>query len=185
MKAQIRIAEKADAQFVHDVYGYYVEHTNVTFTTENPSVEAYAEKIETALVRYPFYILETDGAPCGFAYAGQIRPHEAYQWTAEGTVYLSPDAPKRMGLGRMLYQRLLDTLQEQGIQTVFGVITATNEPSIRMHLSMGFEEVGRFKRMGNKNGEWLDVVWMQKTLSTLNANPDNPIPFYIWRKRNI
>jgi L-amino acid N-acyltransferase YncA len=177
MKTEIRIAAKADAQFVHDVYGYYVEHTNVTFTTENPPVKAYAEKIEHTLTRYPFYILKADGAACGFAYAGQIRPHEAYQWTAEGTVYLSPDAPKRTGLGRVLYQRLLDTLQEQGIQTVFGVITATNEPSLRMHLNMGFKEVGRFKRMGNKNGAWLDVVWMQKTLNVLEDNAAPPIPF--------
>ena len=177
MEMNIRTALKSDAQFVHDVYGYYVAHTNVTFTTENPLVEAYEEKIEHTLKRYPFYILEADGAACGFAYAGQIRPHEAYQWTAEGTVYLSPDAPKRMGLGRVLYQQLLDTLQAMGIQTVFGVITSTNEPSLRMHLRMGFEEVGRFKRMGNKSGAWLDVVWMQKTLNTLADEAAPPIPF--------
>ena len=177
MKTTIRMATKDDAQFVHDVYGYYAEHTNVTFTTVNPSVEAYEEKIAHTLERYPFYILEADGVLCGFAYAGQIRPHEAYQWTAEGTVYLSPDAPKRMGLGRVLYQKLLDTLQQQGIQTVFGVITATNEASLKMHLNMGFEEVGRFKRMGNKNGQWLDVVWMQKTLNILGDDAAPPIPY--------
>ncbi|HPJ02189.1 MAG TPA: N-acetyltransferase family protein [Candidatus Limiplasma sp.] len=177
MTTNIRVATEQDAQFVHDVYGYFVEHTNVTFTTENPSVEAYAEKIEHTLQRYPFLIMEANGIPCGFAYAGQIRPHEAYRWTAEGTIYLAPDAPKRRGLGRVLYQALLDILQRQGIQTVFGVITATNEPSLRMHLSMGFKEVGRFKRMGNKRGEWLDVVWMQKTLCTLDTNPLPPAPF--------
>ena len=177
MNTKIRIATKEDARFVHDVYGHYAEHTNVTFTTVNPPLEAYETKIETTLERYPFIMLEVDGTPCGFAYASQIRPHEAYQWTAEGTIYLSPDAPKRRGLGRLLYQKLLDILQEQGIQTVFGVITATNEPSIRMHLAMGFSEVGRFKRMGNKNGEWLDVVWMQKTLSVLRDNPAPPMPF--------
>ncbi len=177
MEIAIRKANRADAQFVHDVYGYYVEHTNVTFTTVNPSVEAYAEKIEHTLMRYPFFILEADGVACGFAYAGQIRPHEAYQWTAEGTVYLSPEAPKRRGLGRLLYQQLLDTLQTMGIQTVFGVITANNQPSQQMHLNMGFEEVGRFKRMGHKNGEWLDVVWMQKTLGMQPDNPEPPVPY--------
>ncbi|MBE0600188.1 MAG: N-acetyltransferase [Firmicutes bacterium] len=177
MNTTIRTATKADAQFVHDVYGYYVENTDVTFTTENPSVEAYAQKILHTLERYPFYVLEADGAACGFAYAGQIRPHEAYRWTAEATVYLSPDAPKRKGLGRVLYAQLLDTLRKQGIQTAFGVITATNEPSLRMHWSMGFEEVGRFRRMGNKNGQWLDVVWMQKTLNVLADSAEPPVPF--------
>lgn len=183
MKTKIRIAGIADAKFVHDVYGYYVEHTDVTFSTDNPSVEAYANKIEKTLYKYPFYILEADDVPCGFAYAAQIRPHEAYQWTAEGTIYLSPDAPKRRGLGRMLYQKLLDTLQAQGIQTVFGVITATNESSILMHLNMGFEKVGHFRRMGNKGGQWLGVVWLQKTINVLSDRPEPPVPFAKWRKQ--
>ncbi|MFH1513072.1 MAG: N-acetyltransferase family protein [Bacillota bacterium] len=177
MKTTIRIATTADARFVHDVYGYYVDQTNATFTTENPPVEEYAHKIEKTLEMYPFLILETDDVPRGFAYASQIRPHEAYRWTAEGTVYLAPDAPRRMGLGQLIYQKLLDILREQGIQTVFGVITATNEASIRMHFSMGFEKVGHFGRMGNKHGEWLDMVWMQKTLNDLSEQPEPPVPF--------
>lgn len=180
MKLDIRIAGKEDALFVHDLYGNYVANTNVTFSTVNPSVEEYGHKIEKTLAMYPFYILEADGVPCGFAYAGQIRPHEAYRWTAEATIYLTPDAPKRKGLGRTLYQKLLDTLQGQGVQTVFGVITATNEPSIRMHECMGFETVGNFRRMGNKNGEWLDVLWMQKNLNVLPDRAKPPVPFPEW-----
>ncbi len=183
MNLNIRVAGKADAPFVHDLYGYYVANTNVTFSTENPSVEEYEHKIEKTLAAYPFYILESDGVPCGFAYAGQIRPHEAYRWTAEATIYLAPDAPRRKGLGRTLYQKLLDTLQEQGVQTVFGVITATNEPSVRLHESMGFETVGNFRRMGNKGGEWLDVLWMQKTLNVLPDLAEPPVPFPVWLSR--
>jgi L-amino acid N-acyltransferase YncA len=183
MKTTIRIAKKADARFVHEIYGYYVEHTNITFYTHNFSLEAFMEKIEKTLHTFPFYILEADGNPCGFAYAAPIRPQDAYLWTAEATIYLASDAPKRKGLGRILYQKLLDTLKAQGIQTVFGVITATNEASIRMHLSMGFTEVGRFARMGNKGGQWLDVVWMQKTLNLLPDQPNPPVPFSEWRKQ--
>lgn len=177
MNTSIRIATKDDAQFVHDVYGYYVEHTTITFTTENPTVEDYAEKIETTLLRYPFLILEFDGEACGFTYAGQVRPHDAYQWTAEGTICLTPDAPRRKGLGSILYQSLLDTLKAQGFQSIFGVITSTNEASLKMHTRMGFENVGQFRRMGNKNGAWLDVIWMQKTLAVLPDVATPPIPF--------
>ena len=183
MNTEIRIAKAADAQFVHDVYGYYVEHTDITFTTVNPSVEAYGEKIAKTLEVYPFYILEADGAPRGFAYAGKFRPHEAYQWVAEGTICLAPDAPKRMGLGSTLYRKLLDTLKAQGMQSLFGVITTTNEASLQMHIRLGFENVGHFKRMGNKGGRWLDVVFMQKTLNTLPDLPNPPVPFAVWRTR--
>ena len=183
MTAIIRIAEKADAQFAHDVYGYYVENTDITFTTENPSVEEYAEKIEKTLEVYPYYILEVDGMPCGISYASQFRPHNAYQWIAEGTICLAPDAPKRSGLGSLLYQKLEDTLRAQGFQALIGVITSTNEPSIQLHLKAGFENVGHFKRMGNKDGKWLDIVFMQKTLNVLSDNPQQPVPFSVWRQQ--
>ncbi len=182
MEIQIRVANENDAQFVHDVYGYYVYNGNVTFSTQNPDVESYRKKILHTLETYPFYICEVDGKSVGFAYGGQIRPHDAYRWGVEGTVYLAADAPKRMGLGRALYGKLLDTLQEQGFQTVYGVITENNEPSLALHRAMGFTQTGHFLRMGYKNGSWLGVIWMQKEIGTFEAHPKEPVPFPEWKR---
>ena len=180
MNLNIRNATEADALFVHDVYGYYAENTNVTFTTENPDVESYREKIRNALKTYPFLICELNGKPCAFAYGGQIRPHDAYRWGVEATIYTTPDAPKRAGIGRALYQRLLDILTQQGFKTVYGVITEGNEPSLALHRAMGFFQAGCFKRMGYKNGEWHGVVWMQKELGDFSGTPAEPVPFLRW-----
>lgn len=177
----IRTAILADASFVHDVYGYFVDHSNATFSTENPDLEHYRQKITQTLGKYPFYILETMGVPCGFAYGGPIRPHEAYQWDVEATIYLSPETPRRQGLGRTLYAALLDTLTRQGFKTVYGVITDQNEPSLALHRAMGFTEAGHFRNMGYKNGQWLGVIWMQKTLGAFDNPPNDPIPFSQWQ----
>ena len=182
MQVTIRVATQDDACFVHDVYGHFVYHSNTTFSTENPDVSAYREKILHTLERYPFYICEADGRPCGFAYGAQIRPHEAYQWDVEGTIYLAPDAPKRMGIGSKLYQALIDTLQAQGYKTVYGVITDQNEPSLAMHRAMGFHEAGHFRNMGYKNGQWLGVIWMQLDIGSFDSAPEAPIPFALWRQ---
>jgi len=181
MKKQIRIATEKDATFVHDVYGHYVYHSNATFSTENPSVDAYAEKIRHTLEMYPFYICEVDGQPCGFAYGAQIRPHEAYRWDVEATIYLSPDAPRRTGLGSALYLALLDTLEKQGFKTVYGVITDQNEPSLALHRALGFQQAGHFTNMGYKNGQWLGVIWMQRDFGDFTGVPANPIPFATYR----
>lgn len=177
MEPLIRVATEADAAFVHDVYGHYVYHSDATFSTENPDVESYREKIRHTLTRYPFYICEVDGKPCGFAYGAQIRPHEAYQWDVEATIYLTPDAPRRKGLGSLLYRRLLDTLRRQGFKTVYGVITDLNEPSLALHRALGFEQAGHFHNMGYKNGRWLGVIWMQYVLGDFAGIPAEPIPF--------
>ncbi len=180
MQITIRIASGADATFVHDVYGHYVYHSNATFSTENPDVASYWEKITHTLERYPFFICEVDGVPVGFAYGAQIRPHEAYQWNVEATIYLKPDAPKRKGIGKALYTKLINTLREQGFITVYGVITDQNEPSLAMHRAMGFFEAGHFRNMGYKNGQWLGVIWMQLNLGDFNSAPKEPVSFAHW-----
>ncbi|NLI20215.1 MAG: N-acetyltransferase [Clostridiales bacterium] len=182
MNRLIRTATEADATFVHDVYGYYVDHSDATFSTENPDVESYREKIRRTLETYPFLICEADGAPCGFAYGAQIRPHEAYRWDVEATLYLAPDAPRRAGHGSALYRALLDALGQQGFKTVYGVITDCNEPSLALHRAMGFSQAGHFRNMGFKRGRWLGVIWMQLNLGDFSGAPEDPIPYRVWRQ---
>jgi len=184
MDCVLRVAAEGDAAFVHDVYGFYVRHSDATFSTENPGVESYRQKILHTLETYPFYICEAGGVPCGFAYGAQIRPHEAYRWDVEATLYLAPDAPKRAGLGSALYGKLLDTLKRQGFKTVFGVITDSNAPSLALHRALGFTQAGHFPHMGYKNGRWLGVIWMQKDIGGFQGAPEEPVPFSVWRKRN-
>jgi len=177
MSRTIRLATEADAAFVHDVYGHYVAHSNATFSTVNPDVESYRQKIIHTLAVYPFYICEVDGQPVAFAYGAQIRPHEAYQWDVEATIYLAPDAPRRQGIATALYRQLLDTLQAQGFKTVYGVITDCNEPSLALHRALGFVQAGHFMNMGYKNGQWLGVIWMQINIGSFEGEPTQPTPF--------
>lgn len=180
----IRTANAADAAFVHDVYGYYVQNTIINFSTDNPDVESYREKIEHTLETYPYYICEAEGKPCGFAYAGPIRPHEAYRWNVEATIYLAPDAPRRTGLGKTLYLKLLDTLKQQGFKAAYGVITDNNEPSLSLHRALGFVQACHFNNMGYKNGAWYGVIWMQKALGTFAEKPAEPVPYRLWRTKH-
>ena len=175
MEILYRKASVADAQDVHDIYQYYVDHTAVTFRTVNLNVVEYAEKIgHTA---YPFLIAEAEGRAVGFAYAERLRPHDAYLWDVELTIYLHPDAPKRTGMGSRLYENLLKILAEQGFRNAYGVITGSNQSSIEFHERFGFVKVACFPKMGYKHGAWHDVVWMNKTLGDFEGKPEIPEPF--------
>ena len=66
---RIRVAEERDAEAVHYIYGAYIEDENVTFTTVNPSVEAYRSKIINTKKTYPFYIAESpEGKVLGYVH---------------------------------------------------------------------------------------------------------------------
>ena len=177
MQYTIRVATKEDARYIHDIYQYYVDNTNITFSIENESIKQYEDKIENIQKVYPFIVAESDGVILGFAYCGKLRNHDAYCYAVESTIYLSKDAPKRCGIGSALYRNLIDILKRQGFKLIYGVITDSNIESIELHKSLGFKEVGRFDKIGYKKNSWHGIVWMEKVIGTRTDKEDIIIPF--------
>ena len=175
MPVLFRPAISADAAAVHAIYQHYVDHTAATFTTNNPPVSEYAQKIECT--PFPYLVAEFESRIVGFAYADPIRHHDAYRWDVELTIYLHPDAPKRSGTGTRLYETLLAQLTQQGFCNAYGVITASNAASILFHERFGFTQAAYFKNMGYKHGAWHDVIWMHKVLNAFDDTPALPAPF--------
>lgn len=178
MNYRIRTARAEDAQAVHDIYGAYIPSEHVTFTTENPSVGDYAEKIRHTLEKYPFYVAESDGGEVlGYIYGSPLRPHDAYKWNVESTIVLSPSAPRRQGIATALYKKFEEKLEQQNYKHIYAVIVDSNEASIALHRALGFEKVGHFLDAGFKLGKWRGIVWMQKPLGDPAEEPREPLPF--------
>lgn len=169
MNYYIREAEVSDAEAICDIYGYYAKNTFVTFTEVNPPVEVYRDNIVNTKQHYPYIVLcDERDTVIGMAYADQIRHHDAYRYSVESTIYLSPEAPKRAGLGKMLYNALEERLSAIGYKYMYGVITDDNEASISLHKSLGFEEVGHFTNIGYKFNTWKGIVWYRKQIGDLD-----------------
>ena len=186
MNIRLRIATPQDAQLIHDTYGHYVLTSTATFNEVNSSVEARAEEIRSQLELYPWLIAEDEtGRYLGYACAEAFRPQTGYRYFAELTIFLAPDAPRRSGIGRRLYQALLPCLARQGFRQVVAVITSTNEGSLALHRSFGFTEAARLVRSGYKHGQWLTAVWMVKQLNSFDPSPAPITPFCQCRAREI
>lgn len=178
MNFVIRVATKDDAKDVHDIYGAYVDGEHVTFTEINSSIEEYEEKIEHTLKKYPFYIAEDDNHNVlGYVYGSPLRPHDAYRWNVESTIVLSPDAPRRAGIATALYEKFEESLATLGYRYIYAVIVDTNEASIALHASLGYQEVGHFHNAGFKMGKWKGIVWMAKSIGDEDASPEEPKPY--------
>jgi phosphinothricin acetyltransferase len=52
---------------------------------------------------------------------------------------------------------------------MIGGIDAENNASVRLHQRLGFEYTGRLKEVGFKFGRWLDLLFVQKILSSGTA----------------
>ena len=162
MSARIRFADPArDAARILAVYAPYIEKTAVTFETEVPTLMEFTARVAGICADFPYLVLEVDGELAGYAYAHRQAERAAYAWNAELSIYLAGKWRGR-GLGAPLYRLLERLLTMQGYVNLYGVITASNAGSIRLHEKLGYRQTGLHEKTGWKFGQWHDVAWLHK-----------------------
>lgn len=158
----IRFADPArDSAAILALYAPYIEKTAITFETQVPSPESFAQRVKDIADAFPYLLLEIDGELAGYAYAHRQAERAAFDWNAELSIYLKEGFTGK-GLGRPLYSLLEELLTMQGYVNFFGVITASNTGSVAMHAKMGYRVVGLHEKTGWKFGQWHDTVWLHK-----------------------
>ena len=171
MATVIRLATPHDAAAVHAIYAPIVRDTVISFEWEPPSADEMRARIEKVRAdRYPWLVAEVDGHVRGYAYASRFRTRDAYDWTAEVSVYVHPESHRR-GVGRAVYGALLRMLELQGYRAAYGVATAPNPGSEALHRALGFEQVGRYPRIGWKFDAWHDVTVWRRALGAQDGPP--------------
>ena len=162
MSARIRFADpERDAAGILAVYAPYIRETAITFETEVPALPAFAQRVAGICAEFPYLVLEVDGELAGYAYAHRQAERAAYAWNAELSIYLAGKWCGK-GLGAPLYRLLESLLAMQGYVNLYGVITASNAGSIRLHERLGYRRIGLHERTGWKFGRWHDVAWLHK-----------------------
>lgn len=171
----IRLADISDSPRIAEIYRFYVENTAITFDEKTPTPRSIAEKIEALRSMYPFIVLEEEGLIHGFAYLSPYRPHSAYRWSVENSVYLHPDSRGR-GRGTRLLSVLIQLARLQGFATMYAVIAPPNPESIRLHEKLGFRHLACFTKTAFKAGSWRSIEWMELRLLPPEVFIDGTIP---------
>ena len=161
----IRPVQLSDAAAIARIYQPYVTNTTISFETEPPSADEIAARIQKIIALHSWLVYEHEDALLGYAYTSTFRERPAYQSTVESTIYLDQAAIGR-GIGRMLYQALLDDAATKGSREALGVIALPNELSIKLHERLGFRKVAHLEKIGLKFDQWIDVSLWQKHLTT-------------------
>lgn len=166
----IRRATLSDAEKILEIYGHYVRNTAITFEYTVPTLEAFRERIRKSLLKYPYLVMVQGEKVLGYAYAGAFVGRAAYDWSAEVTIYLSPDQRKK-GYGRRLYHALEQALKDMGVLNLYACIGYPNEEdeyltknSAQFHAHLGYRQVGVFRNCGYKFDRWYSMVWMEKMI---------------------
>ena len=159
----IRSAAPGDADRLCEIYNHYVLTDVATFEEEPVSVDEMRQRVVEVQKQFFWLVYEEAGEVIGYAYAGKWKARAAYRHSVELSVYLSPERHGR-GIGKQLYAELLRRLRDRDVHSVVGGVAGTNEASMALHRSFGFEKVAVFRDVGHKFGRWIDVTYFQLLL---------------------
>lgn len=161
----IRASQSSDLPQITNIYGHHVLHGTGTFELTPPSASEMMQRRDEVLARdLPYLVAIEQESVLGFAYCNWFKPRPAYRFSAEVSIYLSPDASAN-GLGRAMLTELVRRAEQSGVRKLIAVIgDSANTASIGVHRAVGFNEVGVLKSCGWKFDRWLDVVLMDKAL---------------------
>lgn len=155
----IRWSELKDLERMVEIYNYEIVHGTASFAIPTTTVERrkkWFEEHDRDI--HPLIVAEEDGKVIGYASLSAYRSEEAYDATAELSIYIDSDYRGRR-VGEALVTNLLKLARDKGrIHAVLSVITGDNQASIRLHEKLGFTCCERLKEVGYKFGRWLDTV---------------------------
>ena len=165
MQARIVTARSEHLTEVAAIYADAARTSVFTFDLDGPPVGYWQDKLAALGPGDHFLVASDDrAAVCGFAYSGWFRTRPAYSGTRETSIYLHCDA-RGQGLGRRLYDELLDRLRGDGIHLAVAVVAQPNPASVALHERLGFQLVGTFTEIGQKFGRYVDTRWYQLRLN--------------------
>ena len=171
---RIRASHDGDVAAITAIYRHHVLHGTGTFEIDPPTETEMASRRADVLGRGLPYLVAEDagsGGVLGFAYCNWFKPRPAYRYSAEDSIYVAADCPRR-GIGQQLLSALCTQAEAAGVRQMLAVIgDSDNAGSIGVHTRCGFEPVGVLKSCGWKMGRWLDVVMMQKALGAGAQTP--------------
>ncbi len=142
---------------VKAIYEAGIATGNATFETEAPSWDRWNE---THLPDHRL-IAERDGVVVGWAALSPVSDRCVYRGVAENSVYIAVEA-RGAGVGRAVLGALVESADADGIWTVQTGIFPENAASLALHRSCGFRIVGTRERIGQLDGRWRDVVFLER-----------------------
>ena len=145
------------------IYNWYVLNSTATFHLEIVPKRELTRMVSLGHPKYQSFVIEFNNEICGFCYLSQFRYKEAYDKSAEITLYLKQSFLGK-GIGKQTLVFLEKIAQENNIENLVAVITEGNEASIKLFIKQGYFKVGHLKNIGEKFGKSLDVLSYQKEI---------------------
>ena len=161
---EIRDAAPADAPAIARIYNQGIEDRVATLETELRSPAERAAWLAAREPRHPVLVaVDRTGDVLGWASLNRFNPRPAYDHVGDFSVYVARESRGR-GVGDALLGALIDRALALGYHKLVLAAFPTNAPGLRLYARHGFTRVGIYHEQGMLDGEWVDVVLMERML---------------------
>ncbi|WP_456276256.1 arsinothricin resistance N-acetyltransferase ArsN1 family A [Bacillus sp. AK128] len=159
----VREATINDLPTILKIYNQGIEDRIATLETELKDDQYMLNWFLQHGERYKVMVAEIDGHIAGWASLNPYNMREAYRGVADLSVYISRES-RAKGVGT----QLLDEIEKQACEQNFHKMILFTFPYNRLgqglYRKRGFREVGVFRNQGILDGEYVDVMAMEKLL---------------------
>lgn len=166
MPELIHCSYEQHAVAILEIFNHTIAHSTALYEYQPRTLSFMQEWFEAkAMAGFPVLGLVQEERLLAFASYGPFRPHPAYKYSVEHSIYVHPEQ-RGQGLGRSLLQALIQEAERQNYHLLIGGIDAHNQTSIALHENLGFTHAGTIQQAGFKFGRWLDLAFYQLVLKT-------------------
>jgi len=158
-----RLATTADAATITLIYNQGIADRGATFETEPRTGDEVTALIRERQPRHPVVVAERGGEVIGFAWAAPYHARACYSGIADFSIYVLRNA-RGSGVGRAALARLIRECEARGFWKLASRVFPQNAASRRLCASLGFREVGTYRRHARLDGRWMDCVIVEKLL---------------------
>ncbi len=155
-----RLATPADAAAIADIYNQGIADRIATFETRPRAASEIAAWFGD---RFPVVVASIEQQIVAFAATFPYSARECYAGIAEFSVYVAREWRGR-GIGRLTMLALIDAARQAGFWKLLSRVFVENTASRAMLVSVGFREVGIYEKHARLDGQWRDVVIVERLL---------------------
>ncbi|HOX35664.1 MAG TPA: N-acetyltransferase family protein [Methanoregulaceae archaeon] len=161
--AEFAPVAEADLPVIKEIYDYYILNSTATFHSIPITIMGLREILFIDNPKYPSFTIRKDGRIIGYCFLARYKNRQAYDRTAELSIYLRPECTGK-GIGPAALSCLETAAQRSGIHILIGTLCGENCASIRLMEKAGYTKAAHLRNVGEKFGNVLDVVIYQKEI---------------------
>jgi len=166
MKLRIETISEEHLKDTHKIYNYYIVNSFSNFEEKKLSFKDFYKNYKNIIdQKLPYLVALDNEKVVGIAYLNKFRDKSGYRFAFENTIYVHNEYIKQ-GIGsKLLKELIIVSKKNKNIKIIVAVIgSIDSKGSLKIHQKLGFKKLGVLKKIGFKNGKWIDSILLQKNV---------------------